>query len=644
MSTKNKLIMKAHYPVSTLMERCSLFHSIFIKNFFVAFIFFVVGIFNVFAKTGEEIIRENGLKTSVSPLMSTHWSQDGGENCMLPETSTGDRMKAGCGPVATAQIMNFWKYPEYGVSGNYYIWEKGHHDYNTRIADFSSAPYDWDNMADIYKTSENVSDIHLTAIGKLMYDLGVALEVKYDENLGTPTQIEYIHSVLKRFFGYNHSSVIMRMKNGYDIDEWRAIIYRELSEGRPVLMGGDFQGVRHIYVADGYDKNGLIHMNMGHADINRPNHDTYYDLTEKGVTYTDNMRMIVGITPYSFDIPVVNVNVESAGTLIDAIAEITEPSKVCRIKISGTINNADIKTLNRMTMTDSGQLSFIDMSECSVEDDSLPDEAFSYGTEGNNTLQEIILPMNLKHIGRKAFMNCGGLYKVTLPEGLKSIADYAFSNCRYLDNILIPASLENMGANPFRYCKMDYFEIASGNDNFDIVDSFLTDISHKILYSAPLKPSGMVSIPEGIEQIYSQAFIRCPLISGVTMPTSLKNIGSWAFSHCYFIEDIYSHNRNAPSIRENSFEEARLECNIHVPVGSIQNYLNEGWDIFYKIIEDIGDNSVNTIEGSHSAIVGVYTLSGIPLQHVSQPGAFIVTYADGTSRKCYLRNNTCLDK
>ena len=52
-----------------------------------------------YAKTGRELIAVNGFKPSVAPLLSTHWSQNGGENSMLPWLygEGSQRAVTGCG-------------------------------------------------------------------------------------------------------------------------------------------------------------------------------------------------------------------------------------------------------------------------------------------------------------------------------------------------------------------------------------------------------------------------------------------------------------------------------------------------------------------------------------------------------------------
>ena len=73
---------------------------------------------------GRSIIQKKGLPEKVYPLLTTHWSQDGGENCLLPylDESHQTHVKTGCGATAMAQVMKFWNYPKHGIGSNYYYW------------------------------------------------------------------------------------------------------------------------------------------------------------------------------------------------------------------------------------------------------------------------------------------------------------------------------------------------------------------------------------------------------------------------------------------------------------------------------------------------------------------------------------------
>lgn len=601
---------------------------------FITLIIFLSSICTFGNNHKKDIISSNGLKPFVEPLLSTHWSQDGGENNLLPLLEDGTRALAGCGAVALAQVMNYWKFPECGNGFNYYIWEYPYGTPTVRYADFSDSPYMWDYTAPVYKNNENISDVELEAVGKIMYDLGIALEMKYND-FGTPTSIEVIHTVLKRFYNYNPNSELKRISNGYTQNEWLMMIYKELSEGRPVIMGGDWHGVNHIYVADGYDENGLIHLNMGHADINEPNHDRYYDVFANE-TYTSNMRMIIGIAPYELPDFTHSIYVSKSGTLCESLGGYEETRKISRLKITGVINNDDLKILNRCCRTTTGQLSYLDLADCEVENNQLPDSTF-FHYESNYTLQEIKLPKTLLSIGSKCFMNCIGLYKVSLPDKLESLGSYCFSNCRYLEDLIIPSSVSQIDNNPFRYDKMSKFCVDEENSCFKMDGPFLVSNDGKTLYSAPLNPKGQVEIPIGAQKIESQAFIRMPLIESIILPETVKSIGSWSFSHCYYLSDIYSHAVEPPTLRDNSFENANLDCHIHVPQGSLEAYQNSGWRVFGNIIDDLEVGEVISIDRHKNSIKAIYTPSGQMVSEMIPGGIYLIMYSDNHITKIIYR-------
>ena len=74
-----------------------------------------------YARTGREIIAENGFKASVAPMLSTEWSQDGGENSMLPylDSDGSEQAVTGCGATALGQVLKFWEQPARGTSDNF---------------------------------------------------------------------------------------------------------------------------------------------------------------------------------------------------------------------------------------------------------------------------------------------------------------------------------------------------------------------------------------------------------------------------------------------------------------------------------------------------------------------------------------------
>lgn len=536
------------------------------------------------AKSGKEIIEENGFKKFVKPMLTTEWSQDGGENSMLPQVSTSKKAYTGCGATALAQLMKFWEYPKNGIGYNYYQWQ--YESYSSLMyANFGNSNYEWDRMISKYKNNTNVTLEQKNAVSKLMFDIGVALEMKYQSD-GTATNIEYIHTVLKKHFGFNKNSRIVRFINGaYTMDEWMTMIYKELSEGRPILMGARYEGdkgsANHIFIADGYDEEGLIHLNLGKAGIGF-NKNTYYDLTKTGETYSEDMRMLLDVYPNTYETQLNTIHVSTPGTLKTLLGGDLESRRICRLKISGKLNSDDLLWLGELSKITTGQLSYINLLDCEIEDNLIPNGAF----DESYTLQEIVLPNSIKVIEGSAFKACRGLYSINLPSDLEQIGLYAFSDCRYLTELRFPKNVTKITRNRLAPLKLDKIVIDDDNPIYEINNNAVINKNKKSLEFVVVKLYGDYEVPEEIETIEKEAFYCCYGIRSIHIPVSVKTIKSDAFYNCYNLEDVYCYNINAPSIESPFFCCNNLKI-LHVPYGCKQEYIDKGWTMFEEIVEDI---------------------------------------------------------
>ncbi len=584
---------------------------------------------NSYAKSGEEIIKDLGLKPEVQPLLTTEWCQEGAENSLLP-TINNKRVVTGCGVTALAQVMRYWAYPTSGHGENYYIWDYPSTGREVLYANFNH-PYDWDNMINRYKDNESASEVEIQAVATLMRDLGIALQVKYEDS-ATPTNIEYISSVLKRYFSYNPTMTIHRNVEGvYTMDEWLGMIYTELSEGRPIIMGGYGGGANHIYVADGYDSDGKVHLNLGKGNpTGSINTDGYYDLTRTDQTYTSNMRMLIGIAPYYVDTPILDFSVEQPGTLQEALGGDLPSRRLCRIRLHGYLNNDDFKCLKRLSAITTGQLSYIDMSDVIIDGDEIPEEAF----RDAYTLQEIILPKSLKSIAMNAFKNANGLWKVILPEGLEEIGSYAFSACRYLESLALPTSLNEMGANPMRYLHLSELSIGEGNDSFIISNSAVCDKDKTALYAMPLTWTDKYSIEEGITTVRYHAFSMQAMIPEVYIPSSVKRLMKWAFFECISLKNLYVAASNPPTLDDECFSKETLsQCTLHIPAGTLTDYMNSDWAAFATIVEDENLATPSLSDNSNKRLTGIFDLNGQSVTSPLSSGIYVLRFSDGTTSK-----------
>ena len=289
-----------------------------------------------------------------------------------------------------------------------------------------------------------------------------------------------------------------------------------------------------------------------------------------------------------------------------------------------------------MPMTYNGLL-----SECAIEGNAIQDNAFGSSSDPNYTLQEIILPDDVTSIGERVFANCRGLVNIHLPQNLKSMGAYVFSDCRYLSGINLPSSVNSIGSNPFRYSKIENFTVDDGNNWFNMAENALVDADGSTLYAIPVKYYGNYSVPDGVEVIGGQAFIKCCTIDILTLPTTLERIGSYAFAYCYGLTDVYSHAIEAPVLGGSAFYPECSTCVLHVPEGCIDEYKQNGWDIFANIVDDV-ENPTSGIEEignyKHSdRNVTIYTIDGLPVAAPRANGIYIYKYDDGTVEKRVFR-------
>ena len=156
-------------------------------------------------------------------------------------------------------------------------------------------------------------------------------------------------------------------------------------------------------------------------------------------------------------------------------------------------------------------------------------------------LKEVYFEKGTKSVGHNQFTGCTGLEKVVLPEGLESIGVDAFTGCTSLKNLHIPASVTEiaMGMYFARACtSLQEITVASGNKNFISRDGALYTKDMKKLIQYPSGRAGGIVIPKGVEKL-GMGSIGCPAMTSILLPSSLKLVGSGAFTGCDALTDVY---------------------------------------------------------------------------------------------------------
>lgn len=241
--------------------------------------------------------------TAVSPMLITTWNQSPYYNNLCPD-SAGHHAVAGCTATATAQVMKFWNWPPSGVGSHSYTDD----NLGYQSADFGATTYEWSNMPNALSGGSTAAQVN--AVATLTYHVAVAVEM----NFGISSSGAYVHS-----FGYpnlpssenalvnnfRYKNTLHSLFKEYTSDaDWINTLTSEIDAGRPVLETGFGDGGGHAFVCDGYDNNGLFHINWGWGGYmdgyfahNALNPGTGGIGGNNGYTFNQDKGILVGIEP-----------------------------------------------------------------------------------------------------------------------------------------------------------------------------------------------------------------------------------------------------------------------------------------------------------------------------------------------------------
>lgn len=196
--------------------------------------------------------------TSVDPLLQVQWGQSLPFNRYCPILN-GARTVTGCVATAAAQIMKYYTWPQTGAGNNSYSYMLGNGETVSLSADFSQSQYRWIKMKKNYKASYTTEQAN--AVARLMSDVGIALNTRYNVNGSSASSISLLHGLVA-YFDYDPSISFVE-RDSYTGD-WDAMLRGELDASRPVLYSGvtsSYEG--HLFVIDGYSSDSYFHVNWG---------------------------------------------------------------------------------------------------------------------------------------------------------------------------------------------------------------------------------------------------------------------------------------------------------------------------------------------------------------------------------------------
>jgi len=252
---------------------------------------------------GSQIINSgNDVNEIYGPFLNSNWGQGYVNGYPVYNYYTPNRWPAGCVATATAQILNYYKWPIRGVGSHGY-----YDDGQYLSADFEATNYDWANTLDLY-TDQSFNLDNQKAAGLLTYHCAVALDMDFESDGSTASTTDVptiLHSYFRGSGHYkdvNESGFWTELKNNM-LDERPAIISIKSTQ----------HSVGHAAVVDAYfDTNDYYHVNPGwYGD-----YTGWYDISDSW--NMGSYDIVVGAAKGIVPSPMINdivINSESSFTL-----------------------------------------------------------------------------------------------------------------------------------------------------------------------------------------------------------------------------------------------------------------------------------------------------------------------------------------
>ena len=143
------------------------------------------------------------------------------------------------------------------------------------------------------------------------------------------------------------------------------------------------------------------------------------------------------------------------------------------------------------------------------------------------TITSVVIPESVTTIESHAFQHCSALTSVSIPNSVIAINGGAFAYCSALSSITLPEGLTAITSSLFSNCS----SLTSIN-----IPTGVTRLDYGAFYDC--RKLVEINIPEGVTTIQSDVFVRTAITS-VTLPSSLKTIGGYAFGECNQLRETH---------------------------------------------------------------------------------------------------------
>ena len=206
----------------------------------------------------------------IAPLLGNiQWNQSAPWNNQTPTDNQGKHMPVGCVATAYTQVMRYHQWPTQGEGTFSYTEERSNRQHSV---DYGATTYDWAHMPERYNDPSSATSEETQALSTLAYHAGVAVEMMYAPS-GSGSYTPLVARALADHFRYD-KRVSFKSRSNYTQSSWEQMLRAELIAARPIVYSGSGSGGGHAFVCDGYDAEGLFHINWGWGGMS----DGYFNL------------------------------------------------------------------------------------------------------------------------------------------------------------------------------------------------------------------------------------------------------------------------------------------------------------------------------------------------------------------------------
>ena len=134
-----------------------------------------------------------------------------------------------------------------------------------------------------------------------------------------------------------------------------------------------------------------------------------------------------------------------------------------------------------------------------------------------------------------------------------------------------------------------------------------------------------------------KSFEKCSSLTGIKIPSSVTEIGEYAFAGCNSLKSIYVYTEYIPSTGTGAFDGCDSKnCTVYVPKGTYDAYWLSEFGYFKNIVEFDATSIHNTIATPEAQEAARYAVNG---QRLTAPikGINLVKYCDGTVKKEFVK-------